>query len=257
MSFLREFFLAIQYYREALIFISDKKLWRYMVLPAFFNVAAFTGVGILGWIYSGSLVDYLIQLAGFTEDAGFWKTLTQFLLSVVIRGLVVLIYLKLYRYIVLIFFAPILAFISELIQERANQVKRPFSMTQFVHDVLRGVGIALKNLLIEFSLYLLILLLTFLIPIISPISPILIFMVGSYFYGFSMIDYRNEFYFLSAKESRRLIWEHRGLALGNGLIFYMLILIPFLGVLIAPGISVVAAGLAMNEVAPAPVDQEL
>ena len=248
MNFLKEFFLAIRYYPKAISFINEHSLWKYMVLPAFFNFAAFIFVGYLGWVYSGDLVDFLILKAGFTEDPGFWKTLVQVLLSIVIRGMVILLYLKLYRYIVLIFFAPILAFISELIQEKANGVKRPLSFGQFIHDVLRGAGIASKNLIIELSIYLLIFIATVLIPLIAPASPFLVFMVGSYFYGFSMIDYRNEFYYFSAKDSRKLIWNHRGLTLGNGLIFYFLLLIPVFGVLLAPSISVVAAGLAMNEV---------
>ena len=250
MSFFREFFLAITYYPKAISFINQHGLWKYMVLPAFFNLAAFIFVGYLGWVYSGDLIEYLINLAGFSEDPGFWKVLAQVLLSIVIRGFVILLYIKLYRYIVLIFFAPILAFISEMIQEKANDVKRPFSFSQFIHDVLRGIGIAMKNLLVEFTLYLLIILATIVLPLLSPVSPVLIFLVGSYFYGFSMMDYRNEFYFLSAKQSRRMIWEHRGLTLGNGLIFYFLLLIPLFGVLLAPTISVVAGGLAMNEVEP-------
>jgi len=250
MSFLREFFLAVQYYPRAVSFINQHRLWKYLVLPAIFNSIAFIAVGYLGWIYSGDLIGFLISKAGFAEDSGFWKTLVQVLLSIVIRGMVILLYLKLYRYIVLIFFAPILAFISEMIQEKANGIKRKFSFAQFSRDVLRGIGIAFKNLAIELSIYLLIFLTTLIIPIISPVSPFLVFMVGSYFYGFSMMDYRNEFYFLSAKESRKLIWDHIGLTMGNGLIFYFLLLIPVLGVLLAPTISVVAAGLALNEVKP-------
>jgi CysZ protein len=248
MSSLEEFFLAIRYYPKAISFINKHHLWKYMVLPAIFNFVAFIGVGYIGWVYSGELIGFLMSQTGLSEDGGFWKTLVQILLSIVIRGFVILLYIKLYRYIVLIFFAPILAFISQLVQERANNKKRPFSYSQFVHDVLRGVGIALKNLLIEFSIYILIFLATIIVPVISPVSPILMFLVGSYFYGFSMMDYRNEFYYLSARESRRLIWDHIGLTLGNGLLFYFILLIPFFGVLLAPSLSVVAAGLAMNKV---------
>jgi CysZ protein len=63
-----------------------------------------------------------------------------------------------------------------------------------------------------------------------------------------MIDYRNEFRRLSAGESNRIIKQHRGLAIGNGLAFNLLLLIPVLGVLLAPPLGAVAAGIAANQV---------
>ena len=85
-------------------------------------------------------------------------------------------------------------------------------------------------------------------PILALAAPFLIFAVESYYFGFAMLDYRNEYKLISAKESRILINQHRGLALGVGSMFNFMLFVPFLGVLVAPVLSVVAGGLAFNEV---------
>jgi CysZ protein len=62
-----------------------------------------------------------------------------------------------------------------------------------------------------------------------------------------MIDYRNEFKNYSAKESRAIINDHKGLAIGVGTMFNLILLVPVLGALVAPVIAVVAGGLAINK----------
>ena len=47
---------------------------------------------------------------------------------------------------------------------------------------------------------------------------------------------------------RELTRKHKGIAIGNGFVFSMILLLPFIGVIIAPILSVVAATLAVLEV---------
>ena len=93
-----------------------------------------------------------------------------------------------------------------------------------------------------------ILLVSFAVPILAVLAPFLIYIVESYYFGFAMLDYRNEFMLISAKKSRILINQHKGLVLGIGSMFNFMLFVPFLGVLVAPVLSVVAGGLAFNEV---------
>ena len=74
--------------------------------------------------------------------------------------------------------------------------------------------------------------------------PFLIFGVQSYFFGFSMMDYNNERRQRSIRESSHFVWRHKGLAVANGALFHTLLMIPILGLLIAPAYSVIAACLA-------------
>ena len=62
-----------------------------------------------------------------------------------------------------------------------------------------------------------------------------------------MIDYFNELQKLSAKESRQMIWAHKGLALGNGAMFNLLLLVPVVGVMTAPLLALTASHIAMQK----------
>ena len=53
---------------------------------------------------------------------------------------------------------------------------------------------------------------------------------------------------ISASESIYLINNHKGLAIGNGLMFYLMQVIPVLGWILAPAYAVVAATLSLHEV---------
>lgn len=247
MNIFYEFSLAIRYYFKAISFIREHKLWYLLAIPALLNLLAFIFVIYFSWLYSGDLITYLIDKLGFNSESS-WLVLLQFLISFAVRVIVILLYVKLFRYVILIFFAPMLAFVSDKIQEIATNQPKPFNITQFTRDIYRGMTIALRNLFLELVITIAILGVSAIIPLLALLAPLLIFTVESYYYGFAMIDYRNEYKMFKAKESRELIKQHRGLALGNGAMFNALLFIPFLGVMLAPVLAVVAGGLAMNEI---------
>ncbi len=216
-----------------------------MLLPILLNLAAFILTGLAAWYYSGYLVTWFSELIGIETESKI-SVVVQFFLTLVIRVFVFILYLKFYRYFILIFFAPILTFISEKVQSIDTGTKRPFSWGIFLGDIWRSITVAVLNLTLELLIYLLLIGITIFLPILSIVTPVLMFVVASYFYGFAMLDYRNEFFMVSARESRKMIWQYKWLALGNGTVFNLLIFIPVLGPLLTPVLSVVAGGLAFN-----------
>jgi CysZ protein len=88
---------------------------------------------------------------------------------------------------------------------------------------------------------------TFIVPIFIPFTAILLFMVSAYYYGFSMLDYSNERKRLSVKNSIHYIQKHKGLTLGNGVVYQLIISIPFFGAIFAPITAVVAATISVFE----------
>ena len=113
-----------------------------------------------------------------------------------------------------------------------------FSISQMLKDLLRGIRIALRNIIREIF-YTLLLLLLGLIPFFSPFAPFLILAVQSFYAGFGNIDYTLERH-LNVRNSIRLVRANKGLALGNGLVFMGLLAIG-IGFLIAPPLAAVAA----------------
>ncbi|MGL5891378.1 MAG: EI24 domain-containing protein, partial [Bacteroidia bacterium] len=75
------------------------------------------------------------------------------------------------------------------------------------------------------------------------------YIIGCYFLGFSMMDYSYERRRMKISEGVRFTRRHKGIAMANGFVFSLLLLIPFLGISIAPVLSCVAATLAVLEAA--------
>ena len=118
---------------------------------------------------------------------------------------------------------------------------------QFLKDVLRGIKIALRNSVWQ-SVYMISIVLLSLIPILGWLTPLLALLVECYYYGFSMLDYSFERKRMTASESIFFIGNHKGLAIGNGLMFYLMQLLPLLGWVLAPAYAVVAATLSLYEI---------
>ena len=53
---------------------------------------------------------------------------------------------------------------------------------------------------------------------------------------------------MTAAESIFFVGTHKGLAIGNGVLFYLMHLVPFIGWVLAPAYAVIAATLSMHEV---------
>jgi CysZ protein len=94
------------------------------------------------------------------------------------------------------------------------------------------------------SVYLAGLFILSLIPLIGWITPVIALLMECYYFGFSMLDYsfaRNEF---TEDQSVSFTGHHRGLAIGNGLLFYLMHAV----IVLAPAYAVVAATLSVHKV---------
>lgn len=197
--------------------------------------------------------DFWGKTKAFFSEAG------RYIVQVLIWASLVLVFYKLQKYIVLIVMSPIMALVSERTDEIVTGNRYPFSLKQVVRDVLRGVGIALRNGAIELLITVVLLTLNLLVTIFfspltlitSPLVTVALFVIGAYFYGFSTMDYTSERYRLKMAESVQLVRRNRGLAVANGSVFMLWLIVPFfgtyIGTIIAPITCTVGATLALLE----------
>lgn len=229
-----------------------------------FSVFATFGIRTLDELIT-PLVNDLFNVQSLPGD-GWWEKTKAFfseigayVVSFVLWISLLYIYYKINKYLVLIVMSPIMALIAERTDEVMTGQSFPFSWTQLMKDVWRGILIAIRNGFLEIVLTILIslanLLITFIFPpltiITTPVSTILIFIIGAYFYGFATMDYTNERYRLNVRESVGVIRKHKGLAIANGAIFSLWLFIPvigtFLGTVFAPVTCTVGATIALLE----------
>jgi len=247
-QFFKEFSQSTLAYYEAFQFVKKHKLKGFILSAAFFNLFAFIFVGVVAWIYTGKLIDLIYSSFSFPDDWEEWGSFLEILTAIFIRILLISLYINLYKYIVLIIFAPVLAILSERTQNILNQQKKSINLIRLISEIGRGMimGIVLINL--NIIIYLSLVVLSIALPFLAPAFAILVFLVESFFFGASILDYRNEYFQLSVKSSLKKIFEHKGLVLGNGLALNLFILIPIVGVLFAPSFALIAAGIHANKV---------
>jgi CysZ protein len=108
------------------------------------------------------------------------------------------------------------------------------------------------------TVYCVSILLLSLIPLVGWITPLISFFIECYYYGFSMLDYSCERHQMSPSASIEFIGKRRGLAIGNGMVFYLMHCLPILGWILAPAYAVVAATISLyHQQEPAFAEQSL
>ncbi|MEN8119844.1 MAG: EI24 domain-containing protein [Bacteroidota bacterium] len=240
--------LGLKSYNKAFSFIFKNKLgWTFLV-PIALNIILFA----VAQNYIIELIDYI---KGFVEgwslikDSEFWSGAVSVVAGFFIEILFFIAFAYLGGYIVLIIMSPLLSYISEKTEKVLSGNDYEFNLGHLIKDTMRGIVMAIRNMFIELG-FLILALIVGLIPVIGWFGAIFLFFISAYFYGFSFIDYYNERQRLKIKESATLVKKYKGIAISNGGVFALSLLIPFCGsylALFVAIISVVAATIAMTE----------
>ncbi len=245
---MKHFVFAFHAYRQALQFTNHHSLWGYYIVPALLNLALFGGLGYVFWLLGASVTEGMENLLPADWLQHSWGNILQTALKTLIYLILLVFYIKIYRFLMLLLLSPALALYSERIQEIWHgKTPRPFDWGQLRKDSWRGLQLNLRNLATELSLTIILLLIGLVFSFLSPLVTVCLLIVEAYFIGFSMIDYRNEYVLLAPNKSRQLVWFYRFFAIGIGLVFLLLLWIPILGALFAPFLAITAAGIGMNE----------
>ena len=244
---LKEIVITIQSWGQAHRFIIQHKLWKWVIIPGLIYAAMFVAAMYFFGKSATAVIDYVTynlhlddwsqkfrnSFLGFIFTFGgiiFWLTLLLF-------------YFSFFKYIILIIGSPIFAYLSrktESIIENNENIRKWSGIRK---EAGRAVKMALRNCGWQ-TVYLIAFLILSLIPVIGWITPLIVLFVECYYYGFAMLDYglaRNDY---SGSESIYFNGRHKGLAMGNGILFYLMHVLIFF----APAYAIIAGTLTVHQV---------
>ena len=229
---LKEINFTFNNYMKAFKFIGQNKLKKFYFIPGIINIILITSFYFLSKFIGGALVEFASNLLG-----GNLNSFIQFILKFIIYLTIFAIYYLIYKTLILIVLSPFLSYISERTESIITEKTFNFSLKDNLYFIKRGIIVTLKSFLREFVMTCIILLLFF-IPIVNTAIPILLFIVQSYYIGFSFIDYTLERY--DFETGTNLIRQNYIFFLINGGLFTILLFIPLIGIFIAPLVTAVA-----------------
>lgn len=179
-----------------------------------------------------------------TDTKAFLNSARELIVGIVLKLAMGYLLFVANKYMVLILLSPLLAYASERTEEVITGRAFPFSWGQLLKDALRGALIAARNGVMELSISIGVWFITLFVPLLAPISFVLLFIVSAYFYGFSMFDYVFERRRMRIGESVRAVNHRIGAVMANGAVFSLVMKLPLVGVMFAPVMAAIGAVLA-------------
>jgi len=244
----KEIVIAIESYFKAHQFISKHKLWKWILIPGIAYMILFC-IGIYFFWQSANEAVANVN-AAIAFDKWLHRQQSAILSFIVVMGGIMLrltllfFYFSLFKYLFLIIGSPVFAYLSEKTESIIEGKESPFHSAQMIRDMIRGIKLALRNCFWQTVYTISILILAF-IPLAGWITPVISASVECYYYGFSMLDYSCQRHKLSPADSIVFLSKRRGLAIGNGFVFYLMHFFPFIGWILAPSYAVVAATISL------------
>jgi len=227
---------SIQSYFKAFEIINKLKLWKYFLVPAIIGL-------LLGAFFitsaielSGNLGAYLTNYWTFDFGKSFVKSFSSWISGL----LIILLGIILYKHILMALSAPFMTPVSEKVE--VYLTGKPINKTNpsgFASQLFRSIRLNFRNLIKELSITLPLMLLS-LIPVIGLVAVVMLFYFQSFYAGFGNMDYTLERH-LDYKQSKQFVKNNKGIAIGNGAIFTLMLLIPFVGIMFTLPIATVAS----------------
>lgn len=172
-----------------------------------------------------------------------WLSFFFVMMGMMLRLVLVLFYFSFFKYLILIIGSPVFAYLSEKTEAIIENKEHSFKWSELRKDAARSIRLAVRNCLGQ-TIYLIGLALLSLLPLVGWITPIIALLMECYYYGFSMLDYSFARSNFTPQQSIRFIGRHKGLAIGNGVLFYLMHIV----IIFAPAYAIIAATLSVHKV---------
>jgi CysZ protein len=239
--------IAVQSWGEAHRFIQEHRLFRWIIIPGIIYTLLFilgmfvfwqSADGVISWISSQLKIESWLQ-----KERSEWLSFIFVMMGMMLRLVMVLFYFSLFKYLILIIGSPVFAYLSEKTEAIIEEKEHHFNWPDLKKDCIRNIKMSLRNCGWQ-SVYLMALILLSLIPVIGWITPVIALMMECYYFGFSMLDYSFARVKFTPSQSIAFTGRHKGLAIGNGMLFYIMHIV----IVLAPAYAIIAATLSVHKV---------
>lgn len=254
MSIFEGFFTGIGVYGKAFQILFNRRFFGFLVFPVLALLLLFWGGS---WLVSsaGDGLAEIVQakIASWVEGISWLQWLNStlgFLVRIILKITYFFLFITFGGYVVLIIMSPVYSWLSERTEAYLSGKVHPFSLRQLIREIFRGILIALRNMVFQLLFTVFLFFCSF-IPIIGLLSPVALFLVSAYFYGFSFVDYAIERKRFNVKQSVRYVNKNVGMVTGVGAIFAFSLLIPWFSIIACSFVSilsVIAGTVAVQQV---------
>ncbi len=226
MNFFKQLLLGYKNYFKGTKFLFKHNLWWFFSFPVFL----FIGVYLAGTYFKR--LEYQID-HGLQQTASQIETINELIwtiLKMMFYDGLYIIFTQFTLYIVVVLLSPVLAMLSEKIEEIISGKKYKYNFKMLLHDIKRGAIIAFRNLVWYYIFVGIFLGIASIFGISAKSSFWMFavpFIVGFYYYGFSFMDYVNERRRLNIQQSIYYVSQHKGLAISIGSVYSIFFLFYF------------------------------
>ncbi len=244
---LKEIVITIQAWGEAHRFIIKHKLWKWVIVPGLIYTLLFITAMYFFGKSATAVIEYVTHILHLSDwIQKFQNSLLGFLFTlagIILWLTLLLFYFSLFKYICLIIGSPVFAYISRKTESILENDDHAPGWAEIRKEAGRGIFIALRNCGWQ-TVYMVALLFLCLIPVIGWITPLIVLLMECYYYGFSMLDYSLARSGYTTQQSMHFIGRHKGLAIADGILFYLM----HVAVFFAPAYAIIAATLTVHKV---------
>ena len=241
---LKEIVIAFQSFGEANLFIRQHKMLRWIIIPGIIYTLLFIVAMILFARSSNDAVSWLSRQLSIEpwlqKERNPFLAFIFLMSGIMMRLVLFLFYFALFKYLVLIIGSPVFAYLSEKTEAIIDNRDYKFNLKQILPDAKRAISLAIRNAGWQ-TIYMIGLIFLSLIPVIGWITPLIAVLVECYYYGFSMLDYRLAKNNFTLQQSIFYSGRHKGLSIGNGIVFYLMHVV----VVFAPAFAIIASSLSV------------
>lgn len=239
---MNDFLTGMRYIFRGIKLLTQPGIRLYVVVPLFINTLLFTGVIIYGAELISDLIRHLSQQWSWIEWIG-WLLWPLFV--IVVLTLVFFCFSIIANLIA----APFNGFLAAAVEAKISATRK--TDNQGISALIKELVEAIKAEGIKFGYFLvraIPLLILFLIPLIQAIAPVIWVVFGAWMIALEYLDFPMANHGKLFPEIRKIVGEHRAMAIGFGLSTLMMTMIPVINFIAMPAAVAGATSLWLDHI---------